>query len=436
MIIRIKKESHFGFACLLTLLILMLFVRYSLGIEIPRIFLTLVIIAIAFIGTQDEVLAISLSCIPLHEAIDFYVALVACAGILIVKSNRAIKFGVSILLGISLVALELLHMLTFEVPLMSLLISIIPIAFLILILNLDVSKIDYAFIVRILAFISACFSLIVFLNIIVQANFDFAKAVLNLQRLGQSEEDTTLLGGRINPNALGIINVLSVAALFQLRSMNKSRRIDYFFSIILIIFGVLTSSKTFLVCLLLMAFLLIFAQKGGIYKKIRLVFLLIVSALLALLLLNLLFHSVLEYYISRFQVEDITTGRYQLIVQYNEYITNHPSIWFWGIGMSDIGNKAINVYKIADNVPHNSIQEIVLSWGIIGLLIIVLLFVIMVRESKQYGHKKRLLNFIPLIIILVKSMAGQLVTSKYTMLALVLAYLSLCQDFTYTEQLN
>ena len=399
-------------------------------------FLTAIIVAIALFGSQEEILAISLCCIPLHEAIDFYVVLVACALLLIVKANRTIKFGPSMFVCFFVIAWELLHTLIIEVSLMSLLISIIPLFFLVIILNLDVLKIDYAFVVRALAYISAIFSVIVLLNSVVRADFDFVKAVLNLQRLGDVSEDEALLGGRINPNALGIINILSVTSLLQLHSMNKQRKIDYVLGVVLIVFGFLTASKTFLLCLLLMLFLLILGQKGDMHKKIRFILILIGSAIVAFLILNLLFYSVVEYYITRFQVEDITTGRINLVILYNEYIDNHPWILFFGIGAADMSNKIINVYDIAKNVPHNSIQEIIVAWGIPGLLVMAFLIGDMIKESKRFSNKKVLLNFIPLIILLFKSMAGQFITSKYTMLALVLAYLSLCQDFTMSEQQN
>ena len=42
--------------------------------------------------------------------------------------------------------------------------------------------------------------------------------------------------------------------------------------------------------------------------------------------------------------------------------------------------------------------------------------------------RRKLINYIPLIIILFKSMAGQLLTSNYSMLALAFGYLNLVQD--------
>jgi hypothetical protein len=56
--------------------------------------------------------------------------------------------------------------------------------------------------------------------------------------------------------------------------------------------------------------------------------------------------------------------------------------------------------------------------------------------AARWNAKISLINWIPLIIILFKSLAGQLLTSGYSMLALALAYLSLCQDFTSTDKID
>ena len=127
---RIKKENHGVFSCLVTLLILLLFTRYSFNVDIPRVVLTSVVIAIAVIGTKDEILAISLCCIPLHEAIDFYIALIACAVMLIAKNPRLMKSKVFIILGLFVVFWELLHCVSIDFSFVSLIIAIVPIAFL------------------------------------------------------------------------------------------------------------------------------------------------------------------------------------------------------------------------------------------------------------------------------------------------------------------
>jgi hypothetical protein len=406
-------------------------------IDIPSIILTAVIMAIAVSGNRDEILAISFCCIPLHEAVDFYISLTVCAICLIWKSFRTVKIGLPIILFAVMVCWELLHCFSLEINLVSLLTSLIPLLFVVLILSLDISDVDYAFIVRAVAVVSVAVCLMLLSNCIVNADFNVALAILNLRRLGVASEDSILLGGAINPNTLGIINVLSATALMQLRSIKRSVKADSVLVVLLILLGALTTSRTFFVCLVLMVFLLIMGQKGSLQKKVHFVFVLLLITVAALLLTNWLFPSVLEYFIGRFQVDDITTGRDVLAIRYHNYIVDNPDVMFFGIGLNDFGYRLVNLYRIAATVPHNSIQELIIAWGIPGLIMIVTLFTMMIRGAKKYSSNSAILNYIPFIIILVKSMAGQLLTSGYTMLALAFAYLSLCQDFeTANREIN
>ena len=103
---------------------------------------------------------------------------------------------------------------------------------------------------------------------------------------------------------------------------------------------------------------------------------------------------------------------------------------FFGIGLNNLSEKVIDLYRVSFNAPHNGIQEIIVAWGIPGLLMLGLLILMMILESNKYVRRKNALNYSILLIILVKSMAGQILTSGYTLLALAFAYLSLCQDFS------
>ena len=113
MVIRIKKSPHLVFYCLMSLLASLLFVKFALGFNIPKIALTAVIVLIAILGDRNELLAVSLSCIPLHEAVDFYVALFACTVCLMAKSFRSVKVGPPVALCGVIILWEVLHI--FEV---------------------------------------------------------------------------------------------------------------------------------------------------------------------------------------------------------------------------------------------------------------------------------------------------------------------------------
>lgn len=432
--IRLKKNVHFRFYVLLALLITFLFIRYALQIDIPRIVLTTIIAIIAVCGNRDEILAIAMCCIPLHEAVDLYYSIIACAVAYVLKNSKRIRIDFSVILVAVMIIWELLHCFDSSFSAQSFLITIIPLLFLIMILCADVSNVDYGFVIRTMATVVATMCITLLANLIIKADYNLTVAFSNLRRLGLDLSEDVMIGGVINPNSLGIICVLVITAYLQLRAVGQNKRSDTFLMLVLLIFGTLTSSRTFLICLIMMAVLVIMGQRGDISKRIKFLGSIVVFAVIALLLLNWCFPDLMEYYINRFRTDDITTGRDRLMRIYHNYISNNPNVMFFGVGLTNLVEKLTKIYRVAYNVPHNSIQEIIVAWGIPGLIMFVFLCIMMVIKSKRYCRRQVILNYIPFLIILAKSMAGQLLASSYTMLALSFAYLSLCQNFSQDLQ--
>lgn len=429
MTIRIKKNSYTAFGLLVALLLVLVFIRYAFSVEIPKAVLTAVLVAIAVVGNKNELMAVALCCIPMHEAVDFYTSLALCAIIWVVKYHKSVRIGYPALLCMGIVVWETMHFFLTGFDLRLMITSLIPFVFLAVILSSDISDIDYVFIVRAVAIVSATMGFMLLLNVIVNARFNLVLAFANMQRLGHLSEEDILNGGAIHPNTLGIINVLSITGLMQLRALKRSKKTDYVVILLLIILGALTASRTFFVCLLTMGFFLIVGEKGSTQKKLRMMAVLTLVAAVSLLLLYIFFPSSLEYYIGRFFVEDITTGRDDLMVAYHRFMTEHLWVLLFGVGLSGFGDKVVDIYRAAGNTPHNNIQEILVAWGIPGLLMMTALVATLVLRARSFRRRGAMLNYIPLIIILVKSLAGQMISSGYTVLALVLAYLSLCQSF-------
>jgi O-antigen ligase len=158
-----------------------------------------------------------------------------------------------------------------------------------------------------------------------------------------------------------------------------------------------------------------------------------VLALLVFAALSLVFPDLLSYYVGRFIKGDITTGRLDLMQLYHEYIMENPIVFAFGIGLQDFSLRLVEIYRIAFNAPHNVIQELIVAWGIPGIFLFTAMIFCMYRVSGRLWTRKKLLNSIPLLIVLLKGLAGQMITSAYTMLALSYAYLSLSTALTPTE---
>lgn len=428
----VKNHSHARFYSLLSLLLLLISLRYAFQINIPKVIFLGIILLNAFLGDRDEIVAMCMCCIPLHESIDFFYSIVICISMYLLKYHREVRINLTFIPVITMVFWELLHCLGETFSIVGFLTDIIPLLALLIFLCADVSEYDYAFIARSVATVTAVICIMLLLKVLYLSDFNLIVAFANLQRLGvdteSSKQSVTVSGGEIHPNILGVICVLATTGLMQLRTAGKGEKKDLLMACTLLVFGTLTSSRTFLVCLALMVVLLLFSQKGSLGQKLRFLGIVILVLILALVVLNFLFPELMQYYYSRFQVKDITTGRIGLMSVYHEFIVSNPEVMMFGIGLHDLGPKVIDTYMLASVAPHNAVQEMVIAWGLPGLILFVVLMVMMILRSRQFCRRQGLINYIPLLIILVKSQAGQMLNSGYTMMAFSYAYLSMTQN--------
>ena len=429
---RLRQErSYLRFWVLFAALSAMIFVRYGLQIGIPRVLALVPIVAIALLGDKTELIAICMCLIPFHESLDFYYALVLVVAIYVFKNFRQIRINASFFLMLLMVLWELFHCLAGDFSPVTFVVSLAPIIALVVFLCSDFSDLDYAFVVRAVAAAAMVVCVTMLVQLLWISRFNLASFFVNLRRLGalseQAADRLQLSGGLIQTNSLGVICVMITATLLQLRFSGQSKRSDTYVMLTLLIFGTLTASRTFLVCLALMIFLVLMGQKG-VVKKLRYLGIAILALGFLVLLFSIFFTEQLEYFVSRFFEADITTGRDDLMVVYHRFIMDHMNILFFGVGLQNHGDKLVTHYRVANNVPHNSIQEIAVIWGIPGLLLMAALIFWLCYQAYRKMGRRKLINYIPVIIILFKSVAGQLLTSNYSMLALAFGYLNLVQD--------
>ena len=430
----IRSGNRKRFYALLTLLLGLVLVRYSLLIPIPRVVYLAIILAIVILGDEDEIMAMCLCCIPLQESIDFFYSVVFCIAVYLFKYYRKVRINITITPILMMVVWELLHCLGEDFGIMEFLTNMIPLLALAVFMSADLSDVDYDFVIRALAFATAMVCLSLLTRVLYLAEFNFVSAFANLQRLGLDAEETRktagITGGEINSNTLGVLCILAAAGLMQLRTVGRGRWKDPVLAVVLMVFGSLTASRTYLVCLVFMLILLLFAQKGTVQKKLKFLGGLMLMLAVALLVLWLVFPELMEYFYSRFFEADITTGRIGIMGLYHRFIMSSPRNLGFGIGLQDFSVKVTEVYRVSRHVPHNGIQELAAAWGLPGVVMFVALWILMIWRSRKFSPRQTLLNYIPLLVILLKSQAGQMLNSAYTLLAFAYAYLSMCQRFT------
>lgn len=426
-----KRSGRERFYTLLLLLLGLIFIRYSLQIDLSRAFFLAIVVLIACLGDRDEVIAMCVCCIPLHESLDLFYAEVLCIAVYLVKFWREIRLSQAILPILVMILWELLHCFGQPFSPVGFITDCVPLLLLAVVMC-GSKKYDYDFIARAYALTATGACIILLFRLIYLADFNIAEAFTNLQRLGvdsmEVADNLSITGGTPNANSLGILCVLGITGLLQLRTAGRGKTGDWVIVVILLVFGTLTSSKTYLVCLVIMAVLLLFSQQGSLKRKARFMAAGVTLLLLALLIMYLIFPDALAYYYSRFQADDLTTGRLDLMKQYHAFIVSEWKNAFFGVGLQDFSEKVVSRYMVAWNVPHNGIQELLMAWGIPGLVMFCALLYMMLWRSGHFCRKQGLINYIPLLILIAKAQAGQLLASAYTMLAFSFAYLSLCAE--------
>lgn len=230
-----------------------------------------------------------------------------------------------------------------------------------------------------------------------------------MARLGITTTETTInMQTTYNANQLaGMFDVVSAIVLIFMDKKWMPKiigwlLIGYSFFIIL-----LTRSRmgllALVLALLIYYWIVIFRKKKPLQGIVM-----FVVALGVIGVVIQLFPEILQGALSRFiNQEDITGGRSELFALYmSAWSDNLWSLLFgYGIGSYQ------NVVDIWD-VPHNSISDILICWGLIGFVLVVITLYTLFRYGKKGVDKKwRLLAFLPAIIALAASMAGQYLTT-------------------------
>ena len=205
----------------------------------------------------------------------------------------------------------------------------------------------------------------------------------------------------------------------------RQKKLDYVLLALLTVFGVMTMSRTFLLCFAVILMTFVFSSNGSLRVKIRRATIVVLFIIVLLLVVYWFMPFILESFLARFQEDDISNGRIGLFQFYAEHILSSPKHLLFGVGMQEILPKLEAIYGTVANVPHNGIQEILVCWGLPGLLLFGTNVLTMVVETKK-KCKHKWINFLPLILIFVDIQFGQLIRSGVMLLALSFATVSLC----------
>ncbi len=234
--------------------------------------------------------------------------------------------------------------------------------------------------------------------------------------LGKSTEGILV---SYNANELGALCLLTIniCLLLHVRTRNKFYMITF---IIASLLGLMTQSRAFLLCYVASVLLYIFMASSSVLSMFKYLGLLVLGALSIVGLTYWLIPDYMDSLIERFQVADVSGGRNEILAYYFSKMFLSIDRVLIGVGLQNYTDK-YDYYFAA----HNATQEVMIAWGICGLIVVVLLFIIIFRNAKKQNPSAKAIQFIPLIMSLVMMQSLQGFSDRSSMLRLMIAYVAI-----------
>lgn len=429
-LLQLKKGMTFYLK--MGLFLALIFIKHIFNVPIPVSLFLLLGGVIALTGTQGDILTLGVCCLPLSTAFQYKYLLLFCIIIYYFKYPKDIKLNRYLFPLVIMMLWELMHALIYGFSMNEYLRNFSELIFCTFLMLNSYKKVDVKQLYRMFAICTITIAAIVLLKQLQLTNYDFELVFEYGYRLGVAEEGIENFGINFNANGLGYICNLAIAGLLQLSILKQQRRTDYLMIFALLFIGTMTMSRAFLVCLVVLFFMFIWARTKDAVGKFKTLAFVIIALLFAYYVIQLFAPVVVENFIERFEARDISNGRIGLFNYYNEHIFSTAEYTFFGIGVQDLGDKLKDIYgitKFASNVLHNGTQEIVVAWGLPGLMMFIYFLHEMVHSVKQEHTKKKFPNYIPLVLALLYTQFGQFITSGIVLLSLSFVYMGLCQNF-------
>lgn len=427
---RLLGSKNLIFYSGIILIFILVFLRLILGVNIP-IYINLILFGlIAIFSDRQQLVTLAIVCLPLSATFQYKYALLICVVVYFFKFNEDITIKRVIIPVLLMMFWEAIHLFWYEVELKEYFRSFSELIVVVFVMLIPLKKFNYTKFIRVFAVSCIIMFSIMLLYLLKENNFSFEEVFKYEYRFGVIDRSNQNFSANLNPNSLGFLCNLSIVGLAQLLLSRNGKIIDGIFIAILIMFGFMTMSRTFLLNLAVITVICLILIVLKFTAKTRWIVLggVIITGIIAIIFLYLLFPFVVEEFIERFSDADISNGRIDIFKFYNKHILSNPKYLFFGIGLQNVTKKVTGITGIYSLAPHNGIQELLVVWGIPGLALFTWFIVEMFLQSKRL-HKIKLINVMPAVLVLINIMLGQFVRSGIIMLSLLLVYVSLYVKF-------
>lgn len=239
-------------------------------------------------------------------------------------------------------------------------------------------------------------------------------------RFGANIEDLTVTN--FNSNELGLYCLVAVSLLLVM--YNKTKNIfSIIFAILLSILGIVSISRTYLIFIIIVWFIYSLFSKGRVFLFI-LIIILFYTIIMSL-------HYVIPDFIdwifgfinerNETLLSDGLSGRFKLMTLY--FGASFKNVWTILFGYSQ---NYLSLCNISEAV-HNGIQEILVCWGIFGMVVAMYWLIILYKQpiKRVIGRKKNKIVLLPMVIFILFIQTIQLFTMNCYLIVMLLTIITI-----------
>lgn len=410
----------------LTCFLILLLLRDYFFINIPSIIFLVLSFLLSLFANKTELISFCFCCIPMLNAFQSKYALVICMILYIIRFGRRPKITVRIWPVFALLVWEIAHSLVGPFSLIEVFRLFAELLFCCFLMCCSVDEWDYTKVFRSMSLTTVCVCFIILIAQMKVYNYRSINVLFSgVFRFGYGTDVTKMSVG-FNPNYLAYICLACIEGLAFNIIRKKHRFIDILLIVLLGFFGLFTMSKKFILCAVIFLVLLFLASDKA-KSKIRIF---LVSTLLVLsigLILYYCFPTIYENLISRFNADDLSTGRESIFQFYMNELTSDIKLLLFGVGLQSYEYKLLTTYPGA-SIPHNGFQELLVMWGVFGLVVFVIFIVNLLIQAKSINKNIKFVNYIPFLVMLANVQVTQMVSSSVTNMIMAFVYLCLTID--------
>ena len=221
-----------------------------------------------------------------------------------------------------------------------------------------------------------------------------------------------------DPNYLGIYIIVAIMGMCITLKKFKNRTLPVAIICGLLICGLATASRGFLMSLCIM--LIFFWASANSRKRIKYMMILPFLALGVMFMISSIGigNYIYNTYSDRFSESDISNGRLLLYDKYSHLLMSDTSRTLFGIGLVNYPSRASVIAGEKLLMVHNSVLEVLVVWGILGFMILLIFIFICYKQIFHSINKIRIkiLSVMPFLLFIVPTLTLTVFYSYYSII--------------------